>query len=707
MSSSQTLVEFNFILNIECGEFDELDASKIKDVAFDSDSTVKTNLRNRITKVVLESFESMGGVHLEEESFNPSNKKLIERYRSIHFGGSPGKKTGIGDYLIRFRFSVISFVDCKAGMKPDSVEIWKKMAGVLDGKSIYVDELGGVTGTIRVDKPSEQSWWDARDINMGEDVGHNQTSEIDKSKDASFDKTMNEDSVGGPFSLNDSDGAEVDKDNPLNDYDAMDAISDIQDTYEKYENDAVQVRKPTESEIKEISSVVYEQVKKIIESDEPLYLDEIPENWKNATCSNCSKGTDSVFLKFQKENMNIIQKRLEKDFGYGSEDEFTDSRITNFYVTENGQLLIRPEEIVSWLISIANETRPYCEPCNSEVGGTNHSGFIETKVKSTNSSRGSLDNNSTENYVNQKSPTLDYESLEIDTAEDIKEGFSGYRSPTRSEAEEIRKSISQYLWTLGTRSGDKNPQFNSVYRTLFNRDYDQESGRLGYYECDVCGSPVDEDVDESETLRKFDKHHIEPAATNRTAICVQKIQDLIEKSKNADSQSSPIKVSKESSRFLFTDEFLSLVETLSRNVDTLGLFCDECEEEIEEVHSVTIESTEEETQDAKESEKELLECSFGFKSSRFVDFVCPICRRRKSEDSIYRAKVVSGKCVLSKDGRNDLVPVVENTIISQDFAAGLCIEHKNEIRRRIENFDTSGSTRKEKLRNLLVQLNHN
>lgn len=92
MSSAQTLVEFNFILNIECGEFDELDASKIKDVAFDSDSTVKTNLKNRITKVVLESFESMGGVHLEEESFNPSNKKLTERYRSIHFGGSPGKK---------------------------------------------------------------------------------------------------------------------------------------------------------------------------------------------------------------------------------------------------------------------------------------------------------------------------------------------------------------------------------------------------------------------------------------------------------------------------------------------------------------------------------------------------------------------------------------------------------------------------------------
>lgn len=130
MSSTQTLVEFNFILNIECDEFDELDASKIKDVAFDSDSTVKTNLKNRITKVVLESFESMGGVHLEEEIFNPSNKKLTERYRSIHFGGSPGKKTGISDYLIRFRFSVISFVDHKAGMKPDSVEIWKKMAAV-------------------------------------------------------------------------------------------------------------------------------------------------------------------------------------------------------------------------------------------------------------------------------------------------------------------------------------------------------------------------------------------------------------------------------------------------------------------------------------------------------------------------------------------------------------------------------------------------
>lgn len=180
-------------------------------------------------------------------------------------------------------------------MKPDSVEIWKKMAEVLNGKSIYMDELGGITGTIRVDKPSEQSWWDARDINMGEDVDHNQTSEIDKSKDASFDKTMDEYSVGGPFSLNDSDGVKVDKDNPLNEYDAMDAISDIQETHEKYENDAVQVRKPTESEIKQITSVVYDQVKKIIESDESLYLDEIPENWKNATCSKCSKNTDSVF----------------------------------------------------------------------------------------------------------------------------------------------------------------------------------------------------------------------------------------------------------------------------------------------------------------------------------------------------------------------------------------------------------------------------
>lgn len=704
MSGSQTPVEFNFIVNIECDELDKLDPSEIKDVTFDDSNTVKVNLRNRLSRIVLESFESVGSIHLKKESFNTSNERLTSTHRSIHFGGSSGKGTGVGDYLIRFRFSVISFVDHKPGMKPGGMEIWKKMRDKLEGRSIYVDETGGVTGTIRVDDLSDQSWWDESEVNKSEDRSFPQTSEIDKSVDASFEKAMDDDSVGLPFSV-DGEG-EVDEEDPLKRYDAMDAVSDVQDRYERYENDSVRVRKPTEAEIEQITSTVYQQVERIIESDEPVYLDEIPDNWRNATCSRCDNSTDSVLLKFRKENRRVIRRRLEDDFGYGSESDFTDSKVTNFFVSENSELLVRPEEIVGWVISISNETRPYCEVCNSEVGGDeNHSDFIETKVKSTENKRKSGDV-SVDEYVNQESPMLDYERLEIEMDDGIDEGWSEYRSPTVTEAKRIEESIVRHLWRLGTRSGDENPEFNSVYDTLFGRDYDQDFGMLGNHECDVCGSPVSSRDGENQVLRDFEKHHIEPASSNKVPIIAQEVKELIDRSENAGSESSPIKVSKDGSRFLFTDEFLSLVEILYQNVDTIALFCDNCEEEVEEKHSTVGEIMDEDTRDEDETEdrESVLDYSFGVEAGKPINFLCPICGNRKREEDIHLADVVSGRCIQSSGGKNEAVPVMSDIYMVEDVSVGICLEHKREIQGSLEEFDLEGSTRREILKDLLEQL---
>lgn len=702
MSGSQTSVEFNFIVNISSDELNRLDSSEIKDVTFDNINNVKLNLKNRLRKIILESFESMGSVHLEQGSFNPSNSRLSSTHRSIHFGGSSGKRTGIGDYLIRFRLSVVSFVDYNLTTGSDSVDIWKKMKKVLERQEIYVDETRGIKGTIEVDSPSEQSWWSARDISTGEDKGFPNTSEIDKSKDASFEKTMESDSVGLAFGSE----SEVDEDNPLNDYNPVkDSVSDIHRMYEKYENDSIQVRKPTESEIDEITSVVYQQVEKIIEGDNPVYLNRVPENWKNATCSRCSKSTDSVFLKFEKENMRVIKKRLRKDFGLGSENKFTDSRVTNFFVTKNGQLLIRPEETISWLISIANETRPYCDACNCEVGGdSSHSVFRKTQVKSTKNERKSPPVGS---YVNQDSPALNYERLEIDTDDSVGHEWSEYRSPTSNETSKIEESIVRHLWRLGTRSEGKNTQFNSVYDTLFNRDYKQDFSDLGYYECDVCGFPVASSVGEGEMLRNFEKHHIEPAASNRAPIVAQKIQHLIYESENTDAKHSSIKVSKESSRFLFTEEFLSLLEVLYRNVDTIALFCDECDEEVEKKNSIITDAIEEdeETEESELDKKSILDFSYGVESSKPVRFVCLICKKRNAESNSHFANVVSGKCIQSSDETpSNPIPVVSDNYMFEKSSVGLCSRHKREVGNRIEQFDLDGSSREEKLRNLLEQL---
>lgn len=706
MSGTQTVVEFNFIVNITSDALEELKPSEIEDVTFDNMKDVKVNLRNRLSRIIRDSFESMGSVHLKEESFSPSNERLSSTHRSIHFGDSPGRTTHISkDNLIRFRLSIVSFIDYEVGMQPNDIEIWDKVRETLDGKKIYLDKVGGVTGTINVDD-LEGSSWNARETSMGSDKHHPQTSEIEKSQDASFEKTMNDDTVGLPFSLDG--GSDVDEDNPLDDYDTVvDSVSDIQDTYEKYENDSIQVRKPTESEIEEITSAVYQQIEKMMDSDEPVYIEEVPDNWENATCSRCSKDTDSVLLKFQEESRRVIRERLRRDFGLGTENDFTDSRVTNFYVTEDGELLVRPEEVVSWVISVVNETRPYCEACNAEVGGDGkHTDFRKILVKSTNGGRDELDDSSVDKYVNQTSPMLDYERIQFDTGSSGENKWSKYRSPTRDEAKRIERSITEHLWRLGTRSQEENSESGAVYKTLFKRDYDQDFSKLGNHKCDVCGSPVSGQEHQNESLRKFEKHHIEPVASNRIPIIIQKVKDMIDRSKNADSKSSPIKVSKDSSRFLFTDEFLSLVEALYRNVDTVALFCDECDEAVENKNDILSTSVEEKEDDnAEEDESLLLEDCFGVGSRKRVEFLCPICRKRDPENDVQTANVLSGKCFqLDEDSRNEPVPVVAETIVSEDLPVGLCVRHKNEISQRVETLDLKGSTREEKLRSLLTQL---
>jgi hypothetical protein len=67
--------------------------------------------------------------------------------------------------------------------------------------------------------------------------------------------------------------------------------------------------------------------------------------------------------------------------------------------------------------------------------------------------------------------------------------------------------------------------------------------------------------------------------------------------------------------------------------------------------------------------------------------------------------VLSGKCFqLDEDSRNEPVPVVAETMVSEDLPVGLCVRHKNEISQRVETLDLKGSTREEKLRSLLTQL---
>jgi hypothetical protein len=722
MVGDQILTEFNYIVNIRSDQLDNINTSNIDDVNVGNDPKyVKENLKNRIARTIVQSFDSIGSLHLKGDSFDSSNNRQSSTTRSVHFGGSSGITTNLPDsYIVQFRLGITTFVDHKSDQNPRGKRLWKKIKRHLEDENICIDTKNEIYGQLELCEPRRFNW-NADAIRRPENIGHTQTSEIEKSQNPNINQTIESDYIGTGFGL---DGhtttdegidlekldSNVDPEDPYNNYTIGDSISEIEQTYNRYQSDSVKVRKPTENEITEIRSAVYQRIKKIFNSDQAIYLDEIPEEWENATCSRCKNKSDNLVVKFQDKYEEVIKHRLDQDFGIGSNSDtnFKDSMTTNYFITETGDILFRPEEIISWVISISNHVEPYCNVCHSEVGGKGHKEFTEELVITRNKD-GSIEStddpvNSSLN-VNPPSVKSDSISIDKDNIDDNTEYYD-YRSPTDEEIESIDRSITDHLLRLSTRLGEMNTESNAVYNTLYKRDRSQEYNKKSYNLCSSCKSPVVKPESDRINLRSFQKHHIEPMSGNRVTSIIRKIRDLLDKANGTNAQYSPIKVSEKNDHYLFSDKFVSLVEILYRNVDTVALFCEDCDAHMcdkEEGYSYQFDSN---TMDEKESKTEdsmvnIFEISYDVSSSSRVEFRCLMCKKRNNEKIDYTADAGSDRCFVTLNGRRHCVPILTENRIYENLAIGLCPEHKNECKDRIDAEEISGDTEKQKIQNLM------
>lgn len=715
VSGEQKLTEFNYTVNLSCDELDNLDFSEIGDVNIgNSNEKIKQNIRDRIAKMVLKSLESIGSLHIKGDSFRSSNQRRTSTVRATHFGGSEGKSVRVSSYLARFRLGIETFVDYDPNMKKEAFDnlledLWDRIKNTISSNEVCVDSANGVYATLSIEHPRKIGW--NADAIRTQGIGNNpQTSSLEKSANPDVTRTLESDYLGTGFGIDGHSYSEsgmdlstldsdIDEDNPMTDYDPVsDSLSDIVQTYQRYERDSVGVRKPTENEIETVVSAVHSRIIETLESEEPIYLDSVPEEWKNATCPSCEeKDAESLVLKFRDRYEEVIKHRLEQDFGLGSENQFKSPETTNLFVTENAEILIRPEEIISWVISISNHVETYCKQCHKKVGGRNHKKFSGNLVVTR-----KLDNevDESESFIDEslqvENPKTSFERIDIEKELDVDgEDFSStYRSITSKERKRIENSITEHLIELATRVNGDNVE--GIYDTLHKRDNTQQYNREGRIHCSTCQSPVTKSSSR-ENLRKFEKHHIEPLSSNRVPHIINKIRELLSHSEGTNAEYAPVKVSEDGGRYLFSDEFISLVEILYRNVDTIALFCDNCESEIQDSNHISYEEQKNESS-GEDTEIDAFTATHNVPRSGEIDLYCVGCDNKMFDKIEYSGKIVDGDCYVTQNGQRCKVPVRRT---SRSGFEGLCPEHKRYMRQRYDNDDILGEDASERIKRLI------
>lgn len=734
MSAKQNLIEFNFTVHILCDELDTLDPNKtdkIGDIKFgNSRKDVKKNIRLRVMRITRDNLGSMGCVMLKQDAFTPTNPNR-NLPKATHDGGAPGHIRGKG--LVQLRLGVASYVDRKEKMLVDEFtelkeEIWTEVSTRLTGNEVLIDGSNDITGTMEFDEPT----WGADAYNTVETMRKgNHTSEVKKSKNPHVNQAASSDFIGSPFGLDtqsvSSDGTDTgmldtggidfeNTDDPaqkvIDNYDAEAQVERFKQTTERFETDSVGVRKPTGDELRVITEAIHDRIMEFFDEDSgPTYFDEdqIPDEWANATCAGegCHKDAEmwveeedtDALEQFRTKSQQIIKKRLSEDFGINSDGyEFQHSQTSNFFITENGDIMIRPEEIISWIISISQHTEPYCRKCHNDIRGPGHKDFVDNCVL-TCVREGEL-SDSTPNPMREAAngndtfedtlPQINFERIDVDKAVDLdSEQFdSEYRSLTQQERNRIDKAVTEHLKKLGTRMSETNKQSDNVFNMLSKRDNQQRLMKQGHHECTQCESPISNDND---TLRSMKRHHIRPQSANSIPECMMQIRDLLERSVGVQAENAPVKVSKDGDRYLFIESFLAIIEELYMNVDTLAIYCEGCltkRKDTDGDTAYTFENREncdvdKNTNDgtgANDADNTRV-FDMSYNTTTYDDefeFLCVGCEdktQQGNEDAIYTAKM-SGGGHYSID--EEPVPIYTEALYNDGKPVGLCNECKKQ-----------------------------
>lgn len=560
--------EYNIYVGCENSSFD------IYSSRFDKNKrrNLKRNLKNRIGDYIGKKIGSIGNSYLlkEQTPDKSTNKGFLLGKR----GGSISEKDSM-QYVYDLAF--LTVVDQEDSDKKE--QIYYEILDKINGSVVELD-MGVIFGSlstsktrafnITVTEPQPPYKGDRYSNHDSQSL----TSSIPKSAYADVDvvdQISSQGSVTDPVDV--ADNAENAED-ILEDYDIDTQIESLK---QDYNEEVTEVRKPTENEVEKIVDAVIERFEEICESDNQLYFDDSPEFWEAASCSHCQSTDSDIYHISQEKTRSILMTQLKQGFGItddeGSKRQQSSKNLSNFYVSTNGEVLFRPEEVISWIVDYIHYVEPYCGDCHANIGGENHmevrknseTNAIDSNKQSSYSNLDTVDTDQNHKLGTKQSEDLiqfsdDTESINIQTDDVDQAQWTVYRSPKPSETEEITKRIVHHLYSLGTRSDiSYKSQRDGIYRVIMKRGESENRDSPNTFQCEDCGGSIENE----------EKHHPIPLKLREAHMDVMNTVDV-------PPDSNPILVNESDNEYILSHKFLWRMESHISNLDIAAFKCSEC-----------------------------------------------------------------------------------------------------------------------------------
>lgn len=399
--------------------------------------------------------------------------------------------------------------------------------------------------------------------------------------------------LGDPFGLS---AEEIigDKPTDLSSLSRPENLTDasVEQIKQSYDEQATNIRKPTEEEFKQIIDGIMDRMQKIADRDERVYLETMPDAWENATCARCQTNADPkhIHIKATAKAKEILYEQLQEGFGIAEasnkQRQFIHPDLTNFMIDDHGQVYFRPEEVLSWLVDISHYVESLCSACHNEYGGGGHEDHIAISV--TADQQQQTLNNQSSNPELQISEQ--YDPLTIEATNNSTTNTQYYRPPTESEITYILDEIARYLYQLATRKDPTDTKMKNHREKLYNivnkRKNITKSRTAEEMRCTTCNTIIGKKDVGFETL---EQHHTDPQYLTEFKY------DLMREHEDIDRAS--ILVNDHDNDFILTDRFFWRIQTLINNIDTLTVLCDTCESKAKQNYTKETEQTEQQTLD--------------------------------------------------------------------------------------------------------------
>lgn len=578
---NNSILYLNYDILVESINSDQL---LDKNQSLENKNSVKNKIRYKIGNKLSRKLDSVGSTYLL-----PFESSVSKKYVGGIFVDN-GRQCD--DYLFRIPVGIRTIV--RPSSKEYKNRIWNQLKE--KGSSITIEINRNIQNSNKTYQKGEYRliFKDPQRYNRVEDSsGENLPSYIpdDEHNTHKIEQELISRGLGDPFGLTEEqvtgkdeiDLSELPDKNPdqIMSNVTEKSVNNIRNTYDEK---STKVRKPTESEFEKILDNLIERLDNISDTNNPIYLEETPDEWSFGTCSRCNEHTRDVNIRLESKAKKILFNQLKEGFGIAdnseekSRREFVDSDITNLMIDEKGEVYYQPEEVLSWFVDISHYVEPMCTDCHNSVGGSNHTNIISVTTKNKDLDQTELMETSNKQDKNNNKLNLndDLQPITIDTDDKInnKNHVGFYRPPTDSELEYILDCIAEYTYKLVTRQ-DKRPTSKSsrrkveIYNIVHKRKNRHKGRTSELCQCESCNTLIgDGDIGYNDLQR----HHSDPKKLQKFKV------DLIEKNRDIDRAS--ILVNDQQNDYILKDSFLWRLETFLNNIDTLTIFCDDCEKRL-------------------------------------------------------------------------------------------------------------------------------